>query len=115
MQVIEHLKLRKRRRLKTEEDCDAFFTKKDVVGGFEYSYAEKCTIVREQVQQRKKLDGITKNGDVAIYAPFCLVLKWPKKNDVEAQRSEGMEITTNTSIYMFSAKFQLSLLTLLDY
>ena len=75
MKVIEHLKLRKRRRLKTEEKFDAFFAQKDIVGGFEYSYAEKYTIVREQVQLRKKLDGITKIGDVVLHN--CSGSKYP--------------------------------------
>jgi hypothetical protein len=75
IQVIEHLKLRKRRRLKTEAELDAFFSKKDIVGGFEYNYAEKCTIVREQIQLRKKLDGITKIGDVVLHN--CSGSKYP--------------------------------------
>ncbi len=61
--------------MKTEAELDAFFSKKDIVGGFEYSYAEKCTIVREQVQLRKKLEGITKFGDVVLHN--CSGSKYP--------------------------------------
>ena len=33
----------------------------------EYSYAVKCDILREQIQLRKKLDGIKKIGDVSLH------------------------------------------------
>ena len=38
-----------------------------MISGLEYSYAEKCLVLREQIQLRKKLDGIKKIGDVALH------------------------------------------------
>ena len=61
------MKLRKRRRFKTVAELEAFFSDKDVVAGLEYSYAEKCKIIREQIQLRKKLDCITKIGDTNMH------------------------------------------------
>jgi len=65
--MIEHLKLRKRRRFKTVAELQAFFMDKGLVAGLEYSYAEKCKIIREQIQLRKKLDGVTKVGDTKLH------------------------------------------------
>ena len=35
--------------------------------GLEFSYAEKCTTVREQIQLRKQMDGVKKVGEVALH------------------------------------------------
>ena len=49
------------------EELEAFFNDKDVISGLEYSYAEKCLVLREQIQLRKKLDGIKKIGDITLH------------------------------------------------
>ena len=67
MKVIEHLKLRKRRRFKSVSELESFFNDKDIVSGLEYSYAEKCLVLREQIQLRKKLDGIKKIGEKVLH------------------------------------------------
>ena len=61
--VLEHLKFRSRRRFKSLEELEGFLEQNDPVDGMEYSYAMKCEILREQVQLRKKLDGIKKNRE----------------------------------------------------
>ena len=38
-----------------------------LIAGLEYSYAEKCLILREQIQLRKKLDGIAKIGTTKLH------------------------------------------------
>ena len=45
--VIEHLKLRTRRRLKSMTELEAFLAERNTTDGLEYSYAEKCTVLRE--------------------------------------------------------------------
>ena len=65
--VLEHLKFRSRRRFKSLEELEGFLEQNDPVDGMEYSYAMKCEILREQVQLRKKLDGIKKIGDVTLH------------------------------------------------
>ena len=65
--VKEYLKMLKRRRFKTVAELEKFFGEKNVVDGLEHSYAEKCTILRDQIQIRKKLDGVKKVGDTAIH------------------------------------------------
>ncbi len=64
--VKEHLKLRQRHRFQTVGELDEFLAQNNVADGLEYSYAEKCNIVREQIQLRKKLDGIKKVSGVAL-------------------------------------------------
>ena len=48
--VKEHLKLRARRRFRTAEEINTFMSEVSATDGLEYSYAEKCTILREQVK-----------------------------------------------------------------
>ena len=67
IQVIEHLQLRKRHRFKSTAELEAFFEAKDFANGLEYSYAQKCTIIRERIQLRKKLDGIVKVGETKVH------------------------------------------------
>ena len=74
--MIEHLKLRKRHRFKTTEELEAFFAAKDFGNGLEYSYAQKCTIMREQIQLRKKLDGVVKVGETQLHN-FSDTKKYP--------------------------------------
>ena len=64
--VKDFLKLMKRRRFRTVVELETFFGQKNVVDGLEYSYAKKCNILRDQIQIRKKLDGIRKVGETAI-------------------------------------------------
>ena len=59
--------MRKRRRFRTVKELEAFFNDKDVVSGLEYSYAEKCLVLREQIQLRKKLDGVKKIGETKLH------------------------------------------------
>jgi hypothetical protein len=67
LQVIEHLKLRKRRRFKTTEELEAFFAAKDFSNGLECSCTQKRTIMREKTQLRKKLDGVVKVGETQLH------------------------------------------------
>jgi hypothetical protein len=65
--VKDHLKLLKRRRFKTVPELEEFFNEKNAADGLELSYAEKCLVLRDQIQIRKKLDGIKKVGDTALH------------------------------------------------
>ena len=51
--VKDYLKLTKLRRFKTVAELEKFFDDKNVVDGLEYSHAEKCTILRDQIQIRR--------------------------------------------------------------
>jgi hypothetical protein len=64
--VKEYLKLRQRHRIQTVGELEEFLAHNNAADGLEYSYAEKCKIVREQIQLRKKLDGIKKVGGVPV-------------------------------------------------
>ena len=78
--VVEHLKLRKRRRFRTVKELEDFIALKDTVAGLEYSHAEKCTILRDQVQLRKKLDGISRIGETNLHN-FAGLKKYPNPLD----------------------------------
>ena len=65
--VVEYYKLRARRRFKTIEELQLYLDDTNPTDGLEYSHAEKCTILREQIQLRKKLDGIGKIGDTVLH------------------------------------------------
>ena len=58
--------LKKKHRVCTVEELISKLTEFDVDSGKEYSYAVKCDIVREQIQIRKRLDRVTKIGDVKL-------------------------------------------------
>jgi hypothetical protein len=61
------LKTLKRRGFKTVAELENFFGEKNVVDGLEHSCAKKCTILRDQTQIRKKLDGVKKVGDTVMH------------------------------------------------
>jgi hypothetical protein len=65
--VKDHLGLLKRRRFKTVSKLEGFLNEKNAAGGLELSHAEKCLVLRDQIQIRKKPDGIKKVGDAALY------------------------------------------------
>ena len=77
LQVIEHLQLRKRHRFKSTVELEAFFAAKDFGNGLEYSYAQKCNIIREQIQLRKKLGGVVKVSGRNATARFVRHKKIP--------------------------------------
>ena len=52
--VKDHLKLLKRRRFKTVPELEEFFNEKNAADGLKLSYAEKCLVLRDQIQIRKK-------------------------------------------------------------
>ena len=58
--------LKEKHRVCTVEELMSKLTEFDVDSGKEYSYAVKCDIVREQIQIRKRLDRVTKIGDVKL-------------------------------------------------
>ena len=64
--VVEYYKLRARRRFKTIEELQLYLDDTNPMDGLEHLHAEKCTILREQIQLQKKLDGIGKIGDTTV-------------------------------------------------
>ena len=59
---------------------ESFLSKVNETDGLEYSYAEKCTILREQIQLRKQMDGLKKVGGVALHN-CCDTKKYPEPFD----------------------------------
>ena len=49
------------------QEMESFLSKANVTDGLEYSYAEKVTILREQIQLRKQMDGVKKIGEVHLH------------------------------------------------
>ena len=65
--VAEHIALRSKRRFKSVAEMEQYLARISPIDGLEYSYAEKCNILREQVQLRKKLDGVGKIGNIVLH------------------------------------------------
>ncbi len=55
-----------RHRFQTVGELEEFLAQNNAADGLEYSYAEKCKIVREQIQLRKKLDGIKQVNGIPL-------------------------------------------------
>ena len=100
--VKEYLKLRKRHRFKTIEELEAFLGRVNAVDGLEHSYAEKCKIIRDQIQIRKRLDGIKKIGNTVLHN--CIGAAHPEPLD--DLRAMFKIICTRESIHGISVPVQ---------
>lgn len=59
--------MRQRHRIRSVVEMESFLSKVNETDGLEYSYAEKCLVLREQIQLRKQMDGVKKIGEVHLH------------------------------------------------